>query len=182
MLIKMEKYINEIPLVVRNSLKALSDEKRQGILIYLLRTGSKSFIEISKDLKIPKNNLSHHIKILMRYALIYNFYDRNEYNDKYSFYKISKLGKKMIENLLTLVSPIIYEEEEESSYDLIEYIINAEESFYTISVFGPVKISDPSPRPGVLTGFTAGIGILGGKIGYEWASRKRENFLMNTAE
>ena len=83
-------------LVVKNSLKALCDENRQDILIYLLKNGSKSFIEISKDLKIPKNNLSHHIKVLMRYALIYNFYNRNEFADKYSFYEISKLGKTII--------------------------------------------------------------------------------------
>ena len=98
----MEKYVNEIHLLVRNLLKALYDENRQGILIYLLKNGSKSFIKISKDLKIPKNNLSHHIKVLMQYALIYNFYNRNKFVDKYSFYKISKLGKTVITNLINL--------------------------------------------------------------------------------
>lgn len=108
----MEKHVNEIPLLVRNSIKALCNENRQGILIYLLKNGSKSFIEISKGLKIPKNNLSHHIKVLMRYALIYNFYDRNEFADKYSFYKISKLGKTVISNLFNLMIPLKSDKEE----------------------------------------------------------------------
>ena len=112
MVILMEKYVNEIPLLVRNSIKALCDENRQGILIYLLKNGSKSFIEISKDLKIPKNNLSHHIKILMRYALIYNFYNRNEFADKYSFYEISKLGKTIINNVINLIIPLKSDKED----------------------------------------------------------------------
>ena len=37
----MEKYVNEMPLLVRNSIKALSDENRQGILIYLLKNNLK---------------------------------------------------------------------------------------------------------------------------------------------
>jgi len=111
MVLKMKRYINEIPLVVKNSIKALSDEKRQNILIYLLRTGSKSFTDISKDLSLSKNNLSHHIKTLMRYGLVYNFYNRNEFVDKYSFYEISKLGKVIITNLINLVIPLRSEEE-----------------------------------------------------------------------
>ena len=108
----MERYTNELPLVVRNSIKALNDGKRQSILIYLLKKGSRSFTEICKDLNISKNNLSHHIKILMRYGLVYNFYNRNEYDDKYSFYEISKLGKVIITNLINLVIPLRSEEEE----------------------------------------------------------------------
>ncbi len=112
MVLKMKRYINEIPLVVKNAIKALNEEKRQSILIYLLRTGSKSFTDISKDLNLSKNNLSHHIKTLMRYGLVYNFYNRNEFVDKYSFYEISKLGKVIITNLINLVIPLRSEEEE----------------------------------------------------------------------
>jgi len=48
----------------------------------------------------------------MRYGLVYNFYNRNEYDDKYSFYEISKLGKVIITNLINLVIPLRSEEEE----------------------------------------------------------------------
>lgn len=152
----MEKYINEIPLVVRNSLKALSDEKRQGILIYLLRTRSRSFIEISKDLKIPKNNLSHHIKILMRYGLVYNFYNRNEFDDKYSFYEISKLGRGLIDTLINFISKKSPKEEE-----FYDYPITAGESAFTFinyvtgeDVSGWVEVStwEPKAEPVVVAG------------------------------
>lgn len=108
---QMEECINEIPLVVRNSLKALSDENRQGILMYLLKTGPRSFTEIRKGLNISKNNLSYHIKNLMRYGLIYNFYSKDEFADKYSFYEISKLGKSIITSLINSVTPLKSEEE-----------------------------------------------------------------------
>ncbi len=113
----MENYINEIPLVVKNSLKALCDENRQGILIYLLRSGSKSFIEISKELKISKNNLSHHIKTLLRFGLIYNFYNKNKFADKYSFYEISKLGKRIIDVLLNFLTPTTSKKEDVSNIE-----------------------------------------------------------------
>lgn len=116
----MEKYINEIPLVVRNSIKALSDEKRQSILMYLLKSGSKSFTEISKDLEFSKNNLSHHIKTLVRYGLVYNYYSRNEFDDKYSFYEISKLGKVIMNNLIYTVIPLYSEKEDILTDTLID--------------------------------------------------------------
>lgn len=108
----MNEYINEMPLVVRNSIKGVSNENRQGILIYLLKKGPKSFTEISKDLNISKNNLSHHIKILMRYGLTYNFYNRNEFDDKYSFYEISKLGRGLINTLINFINQKTPKEEE----------------------------------------------------------------------
>lgn len=127
---KMEKCINEIPLVVRNSLKALSDESRQGILIYLLKVGSRSFTEIRKDLNISKNNLSYHIKNLMRYGLIYNFYSKDQFVDKYSFYEISKLGRAIITSLINSITPKkieegysserILEEETQTDANLVE--------------------------------------------------------------
>jgi len=108
----MEKYVNELPLVVKNSLKALSDENRQKIMLHLLNEGSKSFMDISKDLNVSKNNLSHHIKTLMRYGLIYNFYNKNRYKDKYSFYELSKLGTKIIINLIDIMNLKIEPKEE----------------------------------------------------------------------
>ena len=74
----MSEKSEKMPLLIRNSIKALNDEKRQDILMHLFNNGSKSFIEISNDLMIPKNKLSYHIKTLMRYGLLYNYYSRNQ--------------------------------------------------------------------------------------------------------
>jgi DNA-binding HxlR family transcriptional regulator len=170
----MEKYINEMPLLVRNMLKGLCDENRQGILIYLLKNGSKSFIEISKDLKISKNNLSHHIKALMRYGLIYNFYDRNEFADKYSFYEISKLGNRMIYSLLNFLVPIPSKEEEVSQIEVS--VLNAgEPSFYATSKgafsFWGRKTELPYPV------FVAGTGTIDEELNVRDLLKKKKNLL-----
>ncbi|KKL98799.1 hypothetical protein LCGC14_1820810 [marine sediment metagenome] len=158
----MEKYVNEIPLLVRNSIKALSDENRQGILIYLLKNNSKSFIEISKDLKMPKNNLSYHFKILIRYGLIYNFYDRNEFAEKYSFYEISKLGKRLITTLMNFIKPTLYMEEVDALFNTDESFISAEGLSYQTSSF--IK---------GLT-ITAGNDLIGEKVNYKPFSKKEQ--------
>lgn len=102
----MKKQFEELPLVIRNCIKGLSDEKRQSILIYLLREGPKSFIDICNEFNISKSNLSHHLKVLVRYGLLYNYYNKNEFNDKYSFYKISNLGKYIITMLKGMFKPL----------------------------------------------------------------------------
>ena len=44
----------------------------------------------------------------MRYGLLYNFYNKNEFDDKYSFYELSKIGKRFIQTLLNYeISPEI---------------------------------------------------------------------------
>jgi len=158
----MEKYVNEIPLLVRNSIKALSDDNRQGILIYLEKKGPKSFIEISKELKISKNNLSHHLKILMLYGLIYNFYNRNEFADKYSFYEISKLGKRLIDTLVNFITQKTFKEEEsyevsitagESTFTLIDYATGEDVSGWVeVSIWEPKA---ESLQPVVVAGIEA---------------------------
>ena len=100
----MSKYLEELPLIIRNAIKGLCDEKRQGILIYLKNKGPKSFTDITKEFDLSKANLSHHLRNLMKTGLIYNFYKKNKLNDKYSYYEISKLGKIIIENLISMVS------------------------------------------------------------------------------
>ncbi len=175
----MNKYVFELPLLVRDLIKAFSDESRQKILIYLKKKGTKSFIEISKELEIPKNNLSHHIKTLMRYGLIYNFYRRNKFADKYSFYEISKLGKKIITSLSNLISPISYELEL-PSYKIIKPFMDSEESPNVMRVIETTKSSYPKAKT-PLTVITAETGIIGGDIRYEWHSIKKEELYINAA-
>lgn len=123
----MEEYLNEIPLIVRNAIRALCDESRQGILLFLKINGKKSFTEIYKELNISKNNLSHHIKILMKYGLIYNFFTENKFKNKYSFYELSKIGSAFLDILINF--PIINkytQETEDSAKDIpikIEHIL-----------------------------------------------------------
>lgn len=124
----IEKYRKKIPLLIRNALKGLSDKNRQEILVFLLEEGEKSFIEISKELQIPKSNLSHHIKALTRYGLVYNFYKEDEFDEKYSYYAVSKLGKKILKYLQNMV---VQKESIDAKSDLdFKPIIN-----YTYKIF-----------------------------------------------
>ena len=168
MVIGMGKYVNKLPLLVRNSIKAFSDENRQDILIFLLKNGSKSFIEISKDLKIPKNNLSYHFKILIRYGLIYNFYKRNEFAEKYSFYEISKLGKRLINNLMNFVKPVL-PKEEDVSIKFKELLTTTETLPDMVSI---------SAKPLIIT---AGSDMIGDMFSYKPFSEKEQTVQYNTA-
>jgi DNA-binding HxlR family transcriptional regulator len=94
----------EVSLVIRNVIKSLANKNRLNIITYLLNEGSKSFNELHKELKISKPNIAHYVKGLMRYGLIYNFYNANIYNNKHSYYEISKLGRKIMMNLINMVS------------------------------------------------------------------------------
>ncbi|MHA1651181.1 MAG: winged helix-turn-helix domain-containing protein [Candidatus Helarchaeota archaeon] len=102
----MEEYLNKIPLGSRNAIEALRNKKRQAIVMYLKEEGPKSFIEISKKFKLKKGILSHHLKILLGYRLIYHFYSKKIDDAKHSYYELSKLGERVIIGLIKLLEPV----------------------------------------------------------------------------
>lgn len=105
-LICMNENKNRIPLVIRNAIKGINDENRQFILDSLMTDGAKSFTTLKNELQLSKSNLSHHLHVLLRYGLIYNFFKEKKTNYEYSYYEISKLGKLIIENLSSIVEVI----------------------------------------------------------------------------
>ena len=111
---------------------------------------------------MSKNNLSYHFKILIRYGLIYNFYDRNEFAEKYSFYEISKLGKRLITTLLNFIKPTLYMEEVDASFNTGESFISAVGLSYQTSSF--IK--------GLA--ITAGNDLIGKNINYKPFSKKEQ--------
>ncbi len=146
----MQKYIKDIPLEIRNAIKALCSETRQAILGFLLNEGAKSFTEISKNLKISKSKLNHHLKTLMRYGMIYNFYNKNEFKDKYSYYETSKLGKTIINNLINSITPLTFGKIEKFPIDELSvssiqhYIVHVEGVFEDIDTANKI-FSEPIP-------------------------------------
>ena len=48
---------------------------------------------IMKYLEMPKDKVKTVLSVLLRFALIYNFYIKNSYNEDFSRYELSKLGK-----------------------------------------------------------------------------------------
>lgn len=102
----IDKYLEKMPLIIRHALKAVSDERRLAILLYLLEEGQKSIDQIAGELKMSKRELKNkQIPVLMRYGMLYNFYTANDFDDKYCHYEISKLGKKWLNILINSVKP-----------------------------------------------------------------------------
>jgi len=91
------------PRDLQRAIHGLNDEKRQRILLLLNRQGRLSFADIQRQvfntMKIQKNTLSHHLKILVKSLLIEHFYDHKAGVEHYSYYKISPFGKRVLESL-----------------------------------------------------------------------------------
>lgn len=105
---KILKYSCRIPLVMRNSIEALSHFNRQAIVTYLSEYGSASFPDIQEWFDLEPEVLNHHICILLKYGLIYTSYNKNDFFDKnnnneHVFYELSKLGKKVLNNLMSIL-------------------------------------------------------------------------------
>ncbi|MHA1315684.1 MAG: winged helix-turn-helix domain-containing protein [Candidatus Helarchaeota archaeon] len=119
----LEEYLKKIPLGSRNAIEALRNKKRQAIVMYLKEEGTKSFIDISNKFGFKKGVLSHHLKILVGYRIIYHFYSKKLADDKYSFYELSKLGERVITGFINLLkqnySPTKHENEAESADDIM---------------------------------------------------------------
>jgi DNA-binding transcriptional ArsR family regulator len=91
--------LDSIPSEVRSTIKLLSDDTRFAIVLILLKEGSKSFSELAMTLGVPKNALSHHLKVLSRAALIKNYYAKRDGIEDFSFYGSTDLSKDFLEKL-----------------------------------------------------------------------------------
>jgi len=100
----IKKFLETVPLIIRMALKAVSDERRLAILVYLLENGSKALDTIVEELHISKKELKNkQIPALMRYGMIYNFYTANSFDDEFCHYEISNLGRKILNQLISMV-------------------------------------------------------------------------------
>ena len=92
---------------MRNALKALSNEKRLAVLVCLLEEGEKSKHDLRKTLEIQRGKFNNHIVILLHYKMIKSFWDEEEWeewtmetHDNLIHFKISELGKKVVNNYI----------------------------------------------------------------------------------
>jgi DNA-binding transcriptional ArsR family regulator len=91
--------ITEFPLELKMAVEGLNNENRQKIVLILNTTDKMSFSEIMKETNIESSLLSNHLKKLLDTLLIEHFYEHIVGEDKYSFYKISKYGKRLLRNM-----------------------------------------------------------------------------------
>ncbi len=100
---QIKQYAEEMPIELRRSIEALSDEVRLGIFFVLFKYGEMSFSEIRNKLEIPTKNsgyLAYHLKKLEKSALIRNDYSKKSGVTSHSFYDVTEFGERFIEGLM----------------------------------------------------------------------------------
>lgn len=94
--------IEVFPPELSNAIKGLSNENRQKIIINLYNEIKLSFSELQSRTGINASLLSNHLKKLKDSMLIERIFDRIVGEVVYSFYKITKYGKDIVERLFGL--------------------------------------------------------------------------------
>ncbi len=103
---QIKQYADEMPIELRRSIEALSDDARLGIFFVLFKYGEMSFSEIRNKLEIPTKNsgyLAYHLKKLEKSALIRNDYSKKSGVTDHSFYNVTEFGERFIEGLMKSV-------------------------------------------------------------------------------
>jgi len=73
-------------------------------ILFDLSEREKTFTELVKDLGIRDKKLEYHIGKLLKNGIITHYY-RNEFlNPDYSFYALSNLGRRIIENINNILN------------------------------------------------------------------------------
>jgi predicted transcriptional regulator len=125
-----DKYAEDIPEEVRTAISSVDNQIRQAILVLLHRNKELCFSEIQDELQIDKLKLNFHLKNLFSSALIDHYYKHEVGNQKYSYYAISQLGKRVLDSLIESFippSPVVKEvitSEPYQEYEMNSYLRN----------------------------------------------------------
>lgn len=102
---KYKEYSESIAEEVRIVVASLDNPIRQAILVLLNRNNELSFSEIRKELGLDKTKLNFHLKDLFSSALIDHYYRHELGNPKYSYYSLTRLGRRVLTNLVKAFIP-----------------------------------------------------------------------------
>lgn len=111
MLKKVEEHTKEIPQETRLIIAALDNPVRQAILALLKEKKELSFSDMQKEFGIEKLTLNFHLKKLFSSALIDHYYKHEIGKQKYSFYSITPLGRRVLNSLINALVPPVAQEE-----------------------------------------------------------------------
>ena len=105
MIKKVEDHSKEIPRETRLIIAALDNPIRQAILVLLSEKEELSFSEMQKEFGLEKLTLNFHLKKLFSSALIDHYFKHEIGNQKYSFYSITSLGRRILSSLINALVP-----------------------------------------------------------------------------
>lgn len=100
-----EKYAAEIPQEAIGIIAALSDPARRAILVLLTKHDDLSFSDVQKELGLGKLTLNYHLKNLYSAGLVDHYFRHELGNPKYSYYAATSLGKRVLRNLVEVLTP-----------------------------------------------------------------------------
>jgi DNA-binding HxlR family transcriptional regulator len=89
----------QFPYELSIAIEGLDNEYRQRILYALKNVDRLSFSEIRETVDIETPLLSNHLRRLSESLLVEHFYEHVLGDERYSFYRISKFGKNILDNL-----------------------------------------------------------------------------------
>lgn len=100
-----EKYAREIPQDATRIIASLDDPIRIAILVLLNKNNELSFSDIKKELGLTKLTLNYHLKNLYSTGLTDHYFRHELGNQKYSYYSITDLGKRVLSSLVKALIP-----------------------------------------------------------------------------
>lgn len=100
-----QKYSQEIPQDITQIIAALDDPIRRAIIVLLDKNTEITFSDIKKELGLTKLTLNYHLKNLYAAGLTDHYFRHELGNQKYSYYAITKLGKRVLFNLFKAIVP-----------------------------------------------------------------------------
>ena len=104
------KYSKEIPEDITQIIAALDDPIRRAIMVLLTKNTEITFSDIKRELGLPKLTLNYHLKNLYSAGLTDHYFRHELGNQKYSYYAITTLGKRVLLSLFeALVPPIPFQ-------------------------------------------------------------------------
>jgi DNA-binding HxlR family transcriptional regulator len=104
-----EDRTGQFPYELCLAIEGLDNDYRQRILYSLKNVDKLSFSEIREAVDIETPLLSSHLRKLTESLLVEHFYEHTLGDEKYSFYRISKFGKSVLESLLRALNKETYE-------------------------------------------------------------------------
>ncbi len=100
MTVAFELYLNKFPEDFELFLKGLGNNFRLSLALLLLENGNLSLKKITDYTKKSNSSVLNHLKKLELGGIVQNFLKKSEETNEYSFYELTKFGKRIIYTLL----------------------------------------------------------------------------------
>jgi DNA-binding transcriptional ArsR family regulator len=106
-MIARESGMKDFPSLIVRAIEALGDRNRRQILISLNNSGPLAYSQIVQLTKLGKGTLNHHLEKLVSGALVRNFRGDSPASVYTSFYELSPIGRRLVDQIFGAFEPPI---------------------------------------------------------------------------